>query len=247
VLVGTSSRDILEQGQISQGGAHCAGTATAGSASACAAGTGFRSASATPLGRGLAFSFARGSDRPVQVDVLSFSRGRRVTGGGLVARFAGQTAGFNWDGRANRALRHVRDGYYEARFQVPTGAGNFDTRLDGLIRRHGRFFAGPHFAARGSCGLLRSFRLTRPDFGGSNRRPLVATYLLGSRARIDLTVLRGRRVVAHYRAKRRRAGTIYRVSLVPRGGLAKRSTYQVTLRAVSGRRRAAGSLSADRL
>jgi hypothetical protein len=183
----------------------------------------------------------------VQVDVRSFSSGRRVTGGGLVARFAGQSDPFNWNGKPNRALRTIRDGYYEVRFQVPAGGGNFDTRLVGLVRSHGRFRAGPNFAARDSCGLLRSFRLTRPDFGGSNRRPLVVNYRLGSNAKVSIDVLRGRRVVARYRAKTRRAGRIYRVSIAPSGGLVNRGRYSVRLKTVAGKRRAGGTLSADRL
>src|SRR5213078_2142170 len=117
-----------------------------------------------PRGRGLAIGFKRATDRPVQVDVVAESRGRRVTGGGLVARFAGQTGPFTWGGTANRALRRVRDGYYEVRFQAPTANGGVDTRLVSVVRRHGRFRAGPAFAARDTCGLLRSARLTRPVF-----------------------------------------------------------------------------------
>ena len=84
-------------------------------------------------------------------------------------------------------------------------------------------------------------------FGGSNRRPLVLNYRLGSGGNIDLAVLRGRRVVAHYRAKKRRAGRIYRVSVTAVRGLAPRGPYRVRLRAKSGKRHAAATLTADRL
>jgi hypothetical protein len=164
-----------------------------------------------------------------------------------VARFAGKTGAFTWDGRPNRSLRRLRDGYYEVRLQIPTGGGSLDTRILSVVRRHGRFRAGPVMAARETCGLLRSFRLTRPVFGGSNRRPLVVNYRLGSRGSIDLAVLRGRHVVAHYRAKKRRAGHIYRVSVAPVRELAQRGRYRVRLRVVSGKRRAGATLTADRL
>jgi beta-glucosidase len=247
VLVGASSRDVREQGQIAQGGAHCAGAAGASGSAACAAGTGLRSAGAKPRGHGLAVSFTRGSARPVQVDVLTFSRGHRVTGGGLVARFAGKTGPFTWNGRPNRTLRHLRDGYYEVRLQIPTAGGDYDTRVLSVVRRHGRFRAGPHFAARDTCGLLRSARLTRPVFGGSGRRPLVLNYRLGSAGNVNVTVLHGRKVVARYRATKRRAGRIYRVSLRPRGALAARGVYTVRLKAVAGRHRAGTTLRAARL
>ena len=246
VLVGTSSRDIREQGVIAQGGAGCAGAAGSHS-TVCAAGAGLRSAGVRPRGRGLAIGFTRTSDRPVQVDVVAESRGRRVTGGGLVARFAGQSAPFAWDGRPNRALRHMRDGYYEVRFQAPTANGGIDTRLVSVVRSHGRFRAGPAFAARDTCGLLRSARLTRPVFGGSNRRPLVLAYQLGSRASIDVTVLRGRHVVAHYRSRGRHAGRIYRVSVASVRGLAARGRYAVRLKAAAGKRHAGATLAAARL
>jgi hypothetical protein len=64
---------------------------------------------------------------------------------------------------------------------------------------------------------------------------------------VSIDVLRGSRVVTHYSAKGRRAGRIYRVSIAPSGGLASRGRYNVRLRAVAGRRRAGGTLSADRL
>jgi hypothetical protein len=141
----------------------------------------------------------------------------------------------------------MRDGYYEVRFQIPTGGGNFDTRILSVVRRHGRFQAGPTLAARESCGLLRSFRLTRPVFGGSNGRPLVISYRLGSGGSIDLAVLRGRHVLAHHRAKNRRAGRIYRVSVAPIRGLSPRGQYSVRLRVLSGKHRAGATLTAFRL
>jgi beta-glucosidase len=225
VLVGASSRDIREQGVIGQGGGCGKPPAS------CSTG----SASAKPAGRGLVIGFTH-RDRPVQVDIRSFSTGRRVTGGGLVARFAGLTGAFTWDGKPNRTLRRLRDGYYEVRVQSPTG----DTRLLSVIRRHARFRPGPQFAARDSCGLVRSFRATRPVFGGSNRRPLVLDYRLGSRANVDVTVLHGRRVAAHYRARGRRAGRIYRVSV---RGLSARGRYTVRLRVGH----TTASLSVDRI
>jgi hypothetical protein len=72
-------------------------------------------------------------------------------------------------------------------------------------------------------------------------------YRLGSNAKVSIDVLRGRRVVARYRAKTRRAGRIYRVSIAPSGGLVNRGRYSVRLKAVAGKRRAGGTLSADRL
>ena len=98
---------------------------------ACAAALGFRSASAKPKGRGLAFAFRRAVSKPVTVDVFQSSRGRRVLADRRVARFTGRKAGFTWQGR-----RGLTDGIYFARFTI---AG--ETRRVTLARVRGRFRA----------------------------------------------------------------------------------------------------------
>jgi hypothetical protein len=246
VLVGASSRDIREQGQIAQGGARCGGASIA--ANACPAGAGIRSVSVKPLGSGLAIGFTRGSDRPAQIDVLSFSQGRRVTGGGLVARFAGQVGPFAWDGHANRARRSVRDGYYVTRLRIPSGGGQFDTRQFALRRIHGRFHSLPAFERVDSCGgLLRSFRLNRPVFGGSSRRQLTGSFRLGQSGRVGITVMRGRNVVARFPARKRRGGKTFRFSLPQRLASAGGGLYRVQINVTAGRKRARSTLSATKL
>src|SRR5207244_12994140 len=93
VLVGAASRDSRDQGVIGQGGCTTPPACSAAGAAAV-----------KPRGRGLGISFARSSNRPAQVDIRSYSSGRRITAGGLVARFAGMTGPFTWDGKPNRTL-----------------------------------------------------------------------------------------------------------------------------------------------
>lgn len=212
---------------------------------ACRSSAGFRAVAARRAGRGLRFAFRRRVSRPVTVDVFQISRGRRILGERLVARFADRKRAFTWDGRSNRRGRRVRDGVYYVRYRIATPGGPPDVRRIALRRSRGRFSRRPSFYRRASCGLLRSFRLERPVFGGRTNRALGIAYRLGSRARVRVTVLRGRRVVRRYPTRTRAANDTVRLRFDserrPRGD------YRVRVRAEREGRAVTSTLTARKL
>jgi C-terminal binding-module, SLH-like, of glucodextranase len=184
--------------------------------SACAASVAFRSASARPKGRRLRVRFARRTSKPVTVDVFRNSRGRRVLGNRRVAHFVRRKRSFTWK------ARHAGAGIYTVR--VSSGG---DVRQFVLARRGGRFRRRPASARRPGCGTLRSFKLGLPVFGGTRRRKLAVSYRLGARRTVRVTVLRGKKTVRRYKARARRAGRTYKLSIKPRK--LKRGTDRVRL------------------
>ena len=136
---------------------------------------------------------------PVRVDVVRHASGRRVTTGRRVAVLRGRTAAFRWPAE-------VRDGHYAIRLAARDAAGRADVRLRAVRRRNGRWSRGPGFAHRRGCGLVRSFALAAPVFGGRTGAPLVARYRLGAAARVRVLALRGERVVRRFPARTRGAG-----------------------------------------
>ena len=184
------------------------GTAAAPAASGCAAGGGFRTATVSPRGRAARFAFDRKVDAPVTVDVFQQSRGRRVIGERLVARYTNRTRSFDWNGRANRAGRRVTDGYYFVRYRIAANGGT-DVRRVTLRRVGGRFSRRPDFYRRGSCALLTSYKLIRPVFGGPTKRPLGISYRVASAARVRSRSpgARGRSGGSRRRARRPSAPT----------------------------------------
>ena len=75
--------------------------------------------------------------------------------------------------------------------------------------------------------MLRTFALGLPVFGGTTGRKLTASYRLGARRTVRVSVLRGKRVVRRSRARSRRAGATFRQRIAPRG--LRRGTYTVRL------------------
>ncbi|MDQ4124012.1 MAG: hypothetical protein M3134_00230, partial [Actinomycetota bacterium] len=171
--------------------------------------------------RGLRFDFATLTGQPARVDVFQATRGRRVFRARRVARFAGRTAAFTWPGRSRRRLTN---GFYFARFMTGN-AEDHDIRRVTLVRRKGRFrIVRPHYR-RSTCGVLRSFKLSSPAFGGSNRKRLGIAYRLGGEARVSVVLRRGKKVVRRFRARTRAASVIHRLSIRPRG--LRRGVYRV--------------------
>lgn len=162
----------------------------------CAAGAGFRSVSVAPSGGGARLGFSRRVDRPVSVSVFQQSRGRRVTGERLVARFTGRSSTVKWNGKANRRGKRVTDGFYFVRYRMETPQGDVDTRRVTLRRKSGRFSRQPDFYRRATCDLLPSFKLTRPVFGGSGRPAnLGVAYRVAETATVAVEIRRGSRIV----------------------------------------------------
>ncbi len=215
-------------------------------ASRCTPARGFRSVAVKPRGRGLRIAFSRLRKARVTVDVFAVSHGRRVTGNHLVARFH-RTRSFTWHGRANRKHAKVRDGSYFVRLSIPVGRRR-DSRRVAVRRLHRRFRSEPAFYRRSSCGLITSFKLYRPVFGGSHNRSEFFTYRLGRSVRsLSVHVLRGKRVVKRYSTRhRRRTHTTYRLRLSPHH--LRRASYRFRVSAVDTKgRRVTATLSARRL
>jgi len=212
---------------------------------ACIASNGFFSASARPQGRRVALSFRRRLARPVTVDVFQSSVGRRVIGARLVARFRSRARGLVWNGRATVPGRRVRDGVLFVRFRIRTASGRLDTRRPVLVRRGGRFRAGPDFYGRASCGTLPSAKLSFPVFGGRSRAPLGLAYRLNRAALVSVTVLRGRRVVRRISARPRLPYRAYRMR-VPSARL-RPGLYTFRIEARAGQRLVRRTLRARRL
>ncbi|MBI5107019.1 MAG: hypothetical protein HZB46_18895 [Solirubrobacterales bacterium] len=202
-------------------------------AKACAATAGFRSARVTARRGTLRFAFARAVDNPVTVDVFQSSQGRRVVRERRVAHFAERAAPFAWSGR-------VRDGVYFVRLRVRVGAREDVRRF--VVRRSKGAWSVRKVAhhRRASCGLLPTFKLTRPAFRGS----LGIAYRVGAKGRATVTVLRGRRVVQRFPARAVRRGVTYRLRFARRGA---RGDYRVRITVKAGARKVTASLISRRL
>jgi hypothetical protein len=210
-----------------------------GRAPACARTSGLLAAGVRPSRRGLRFTIRARSMRPVTVDIYRQSAGRRIVAGRRLKRFAGRHRSFRWSGRGAR----LRDGYYLVRLRSRAGDGSTDVRRVALRRVGGRFRRGPAIERRSACGLVRSFALGRPVFGGAPRaRALGISLRLAERRRARVEVRRGRRLVKRYRARRYAAGRTYRLRLSPKR--LQPGRYRVTLRVGRGR---AATLGARRL
>jgi len=186
-------------------------------AAACVSTAGFRSTSVAPRGGRVALKFARRVGRPVTVDVFQQSRGSRIVGERLVARFTGRKGSFAWNGRGNRGRKRLTDGYYFVRYRMGLEGGRKDVRRETLRRSKGRFSRRASFYRRESCGLLRSYKLERPVFGGRGRRALGVAFKLAAPSRVTVEVLRGSRVVRRYPTVTRPGGVTQRLRFAGRG------------------------------
>lgn len=199
---------------------------------ACAAPVGLRSLAVRPAGAGrLRIGFTRTASAPVTVDVFQQSAGRRVTGERLVARFARRARGFTWNGRANRRGRRVVDGVYFVRVRVARPGGGTDVRRVVLSRSRGRFSLRAGFFRADGCDLVRTFKLTRPVFGGPADRAVGVSYRLAAAARVTVEVLRRGRVVRRLAARTDRAGRTYRLRFAAEGRARGEYTFRITARA----------------
>ena len=227
------------------GGAGAGAGAGSGNEPACTPVSSLRTVAARRRGRGLNLSFTRTRAVPVDIDVFQGSRGSRVIGERLVASFRRRSTGVRWNGKANRRGRRVTDGYYLVRFRAPLPGGGLDVRRVAVRRSGGRFFARPAFDRRESCGLLLSYKLLRPVFGGRTNRAVGIAYRVASPATVRVTVLRGKRVVRRYPPRFIENEQLNRLRFDaerrPRGD------YRVVIEVTSGGRRAVATLTARRV
>ena len=214
---------------------------------ACQSRAGFVSASAKGAGRsgGVDLTFRRRVSRPVTVDIFQQSQGRKVVGERLVKRFTNKSAAFRWNGRDKRG-RKVPNGVYFARFRVRAPNGQADTVRVTLGKSKGRFGPRRAFFARESCGTLKTFKLSRPVFGGTRSNKLGIAYRLNQAARVQVTVTNRReRTIRRFAAKQVAANKTQRLTLSPKG--LARGDYRVKLSVTQGGRTTTSTLTANRL
>ena len=240
-------RSAGRPGDFGTAGGRALSAAGAVAASGCTVAAGFRSPGVRPRGAGLRFVFSRRVRQPVQVEVFQASIRRNVIGPRLVASFKNRTRSFTWNGKANRRGRRVTDGHYFVRYRMtlPGRRPYVDTRRSAVQRRGGRFLRRPSFSAAGSCGVLRSVRLSRPVFGGRRNRALVTSYQLNRPAAVVVTVLRSGRVVRRFRSRNRDARRTYRVRFDARRR--PRGDYVIRVSARSGATAVSRTVVARRL
>ena len=203
----------------------------------CVSDSGLRSARVRGARGGrVRFAFKRRFRMPVTVEVRRARLGR-LSRRALRVRRA----------RAFTLKRRLRPGRYVARFTALGRTGKSDRReVAFAVTRSGgsrRVRASRRgFSRRERCGTLRSATLRSPVFGGRAARPLRLRYQLRRRARVSVSLLRGRRVVRRLRPRARRAGRrravfaarglppgVYRVRVVVRAG-GKRSSALLAAR-----------------
>ena len=229
-----------QQNQNQQGGQQ-------GQPTACTSNAGFSRATARSAGRsgGVTFDFARRVSQPATVDVFQQSVGRKVTGERLVKRFTNKTGPFTWNGRDKRG-RKVPTGFYFARFRVAAPNGQADTVRVTLGRSQGRFSPRRAFYRRDSCGTLKTFKLSRPVFGGKRSSSLGIAYRLNQPGRVQVTVTNAReRTIRRYAASDVAAGVTKRLTLSPKG--LARGDYRVKLSVTRNGQTTTSTLTANRL
>jgi hypothetical protein len=97
-------------------------------------------------------------------------------------------------------------------------------------------------------GLLSSFTLNRPVFGGKKNSKLVVRYRLREAGRAIVSLYRGKKQIKRLSAGNRRADRTYRINIGPQK-LRKGATYTVRMfvRSADGKRTQSVRLSAKRL
>ena len=203
----------------------------------CRASRAFRRTSAKPRGRGLRIAFR--SSRRATIDIFRVTAGRRVLGNRRVALFRGRRGPVVWNGRGAGG-----DGLYVVRLRAKALRG-VDTRRIAVVRRGGRFRVLAAFYRRRSCGLLTSYKLEQPGFGGRQNRPLRVAFRTSRRATVSVRVTRGGKTVKRFRTARRAARTTHRLRLGSEG--LARGVYRVRITVRAGGRRVRATLTARRL
>ena len=213
-------------------------------APACASAAILRGVKASAAGRGVRFAFSKKAAQKVNVDVFQVTAGRKVIGERLVGRFRGKSKSFTWNGRSKG--KRVKPGFFFARYSIRLPNGQRDVRRKVLRLKGGRFTSRPDFYRRDTCGLLRSYKLERPAFGGSSKRPLRVAFRLTRAANVRIQVLRGNTVKTLVKSKRFAAGRTHRASLSTKG--LRKGDYQVQIRVTrAGSKTATSTLTSRKI
>ena len=196
----------------------------------CVRDFGLRAARVRRASRGrVRLAFRRRVRMPVKVEVLRARAGRlrRVTATRRTRSFT--------------LRRRLPAGVYVARFTASGVTAKADRR-DVVFRvRRGRVrVAKRSISRRERCGVVRTAALRSPLF----RKSVRGAYRLSRRARVSVTLLRGKRVVRRLRTRTRKAGA--RRFRISGAGLARRG-YTVRIVARAGKSRSVVRLAARRL
>jgi hypothetical protein len=227
VVARDGSKTVTVPDSRAPGGQRTVEVTTASGAPECTPDAAFRSTTVKQRGRRLGFGFR--ATAPATIDVFRQSRGRTVVGERLVKRFRNVEGGVRWDGR-DRKGRRLGDGYYVVRFSAPTASGSIDRRRVALLRRNGRFRTLPRYSRQDSCGLVRTFKIERPVFGGRTNRALNVAFRFGEEVRGTVTIARANgKVVKTYPERSYRGGQVHRLRMTAKPKRFPRGRYVVTL------------------
>jgi hypothetical protein len=157
---------------------------------------------------------------------------------------------FNNDGRFESdnlranvvSHRFESAGYYDVGVRVRDQDG--DTAFASLKL----VVSGPAISIVSARGLLSSFKLNRPVFGGKKNRKLIVRYRLREPGRAIVSLYRGKKRVQRLASVNRRANRTYRINISPKK-LRRGATYTVRMfvRSSDGKREQRVRLSAKRL
>ena len=200
---------------------------------------------AAPIGVGLA-----GPDTGTTAQPLSFTgSGTDPEGTDLTYAFDLDGDGrFEYDNAKNPTVttRFINAGVYNVGLRVADGAGGAAYATKTVTVSGPSSGATPGKGAE--LGLLRSFSLNRPVFGGKKNAKLVVRYRLREPGRAIVALYRGNKRVQRLAAGNRSADRTYRVNIGPKK-LRKGATYTVRMfvRSADGKRTQSVRLSAKRL
>ena len=110
-----------------------------------------------------------------------------------------------------------------------------------MRRSHGRFSVRPAYERTTSCGLVRSFKATRPAFS----RSLAVSYRLAAKSQVTIAVLRGRKVLRRTKVATRSANHTYKTTISAKK--LARGELRIVLTAKGGNATSSLPLSARRL
>jgi len=153
------------------------------------------------------------------------------------------------------------DGYFEtntltgnvavAEFDAPgvynVGVQVTDDKGDSAYASKAVRVTGPPRVVAVGLGPLQSFKLSNPVFGGRKGRSLVIRYRLRERARVTLSLYRGKTRVKRLASGVKKANRTYRLKVKPKGLRKATYTARITVRSTATGERQRVRLSSKRL
>ena len=191
-----------------------------------------RAAGAKARGRTLTLGIPGGAK--YTAEIFRVTKGKTVLRAKRVARLANKSGEVKWT-----AGKRMGDGYYVIRFTTADGRREIGVRLAGK-----RFRSVPNFSEQG-CGVIRSFSLDGPVFGGRTKRALGVNFQLTESAdSVEIELVRNGKVTRKVVRKKVNAGQTVRLKLRGRG--VTRGNLQVRVTAIRGKSKIATTTLAAR-